>query len=63
VINGYLGSDKSPNPSSAWDTLTQREREVLKLVGEGNPNKFIADPKKLSQPERQDCRKTSFQPD
>lgn len=48
VINGYLGSDKSPNPSSAWDTLTQREREVLKLVGEGNPNKFIADYLNLS---------------
>ena len=42
VINGYLGSGKSSNPLSAWDTLTQREREILKLVGEGNPNKFIA---------------------
>ena len=42
VINGYLGSGKPSNPLSAWDTLTQREREILKLVGEGNPNKFIA---------------------
>ncbi len=48
VINGYLGFGNSSNPSSAWDTLTHREREVLKLVGEGNPNKFIADYLKLS---------------
>jgi DNA-binding NarL/FixJ family response regulator len=31
------------SPSSIWDTLTHREREVLKLVAEGHPNKFIAD--------------------
>jgi len=28
---------------SSWDTLTQREREVLKLVGEGYRDKEIAD--------------------
>ena len=27
---------------SAWDKLTTREREVLKLVAEGNSNKYIA---------------------
>lgn len=43
VINGYLGTDKSSGPVSTWDTLTHREREVLKLVAEGHPNKFIAD--------------------
>jgi DNA-binding NarL/FixJ family response regulator len=43
VINGYLDTDKSSSPISAWDTLTHREREVLKLVAEGNTNKFIAD--------------------
>jgi DNA-binding NarL/FixJ family response regulator len=43
VINGYLGAGNSPGPSSAWDSLTHREREVLKLVAEGHPNKFIAD--------------------
>jgi DNA-binding NarL/FixJ family response regulator len=48
VINGYLGSGKPSNPLSAWDTLTHREREILKLVGEGNPNKFIADYLNLS---------------
>ncbi|HEY0666462.1 MAG TPA: response regulator transcription factor [Gallionella sp.] len=43
VINGYLGTDQANTPSSPWDTLTHREREVLKLVAEGHPNKFIAD--------------------
>lgn len=48
VINGYLGSDKPSDAASAWDTLTHREREILKLVGEGNPNKHIADYLNLS---------------
>ncbi len=43
VINGYLGTGKLANATTAWDTLTHREREVLKLVAEGHPNKYIAD--------------------
>lgn len=43
VINGYLGSGKESNGASAWDTLTHREREVLKLVAEGHPNRYISD--------------------
>lgn len=43
VINGYLGTNNSSTHVSNWDTLTHREREVLKLVAEGHPNKFIAD--------------------
>ncbi|MDP2786064.1 MAG: response regulator transcription factor [Sulfurimicrobium sp.] len=43
VINGYLGTGHATTASSPWDTLTQREREVLKLVAEGHPNKYIAD--------------------
>lgn len=43
VINGYLGVGNSPSHSSVWDSLTHREREVLKLVAEGHPNKYIAD--------------------
>lgn len=43
VINGYLGTGGVPGTGSAWDTLTHREREVLKLVAEGHPNKYIAD--------------------
>jgi two-component system response regulator NreC len=42
VINAYLGTGKDASPASSWDTLTHREREVLKLVAEGHPNKFIA---------------------
>ncbi|MBW1803476.1 MAG: response regulator transcription factor, partial [Deltaproteobacteria bacterium] len=26
-----------------WDTLTQREREILKLIAEGYKNKEVAD--------------------
>ena len=43
VINGYLGTGKASGVSTAWDTLTQREREVIKLVAEGRSNKHIAD--------------------
>ncbi len=43
VITGYLGTDKHATHSSAWGTLTHREREVLKLVAEGHPNIYIAD--------------------
>jgi DNA-binding NarL/FixJ family response regulator len=43
VINGYLGSGREGDATSAWDTLTHREREVLKLVAEGHPNRYISD--------------------
>jgi two-component system response regulator NreC len=43
VINGYLNPGNLGNVTSAWDTLTFREREVLKLVAEGHANKHIAD--------------------
>lgn len=43
VINGYLGSGKSAGASSAWETVTHRERQVLKLIAEGRPNKSIAE--------------------
>lgn len=43
VINGYLGTGSAPVVVSSWDNLTHREREVLKLVAEGHPNKYIAD--------------------
>ena len=42
VVNGYLFGNRSLNPVSAWDSLTSREREVLKLIAEGHGNKFIA---------------------
>lgn len=43
VIKGYLEGRKIHIPCSAWDTLTQRERQVLKLIAEGYKNKEIAD--------------------
>lgn len=42
VVSGYLGGGDHTGFSSAWDTVTHREREVLKLVAEGRPNKYIA---------------------
>ena len=43
VIHGYLSGGKPTTSSStAWERLTQREREVLKLVAEGHGNKHIA---------------------
>jgi two-component system response regulator NreC len=43
VIEGYLAGKKTSTILSPWDTLTQREREILKLIGEGNKNNEIAD--------------------
>jgi DNA-binding NarL/FixJ family response regulator len=43
VLEGYIEGQKKIREKSSWDTLTQREREVLKLVGEGYKNKEIAD--------------------
>lgn len=43
VIGGYLEGRKAVKPCSPWDTLTERERQVLKLIAEGYKNKDIAD--------------------
>jgi len=43
VIEGYLEGRRESKLRSPWDTLTRREREVLKLIGEGYKNKEIAD--------------------
>lgn len=43
VIAGYLEGKKAMRPGSPWDTLTLREREVLKLIAEGYRSKEIAD--------------------
>ncbi|MFB0507893.1 MAG: response regulator [Thermodesulfobacteriota bacterium] len=43
VIEGYLEGRKTLRSCTPWDTLTQREREVLKLIAEGYKNKEIAD--------------------
>lgn len=43
IIDGLLQGKKASAIRSAWETLTQREREILKLVAEGHKNKEIAD--------------------
>ncbi len=43
VLEGYLEERKTLKSSSSWDTLTHREREVLKMIGEGYKNREIAD--------------------
>ncbi len=43
VIEGYLEGKKEGGIISLWDTLTLREREILKLIGEGHKNKAIAE--------------------
>jgi DNA-binding NarL/FixJ family response regulator len=43
VINRHLRGRKHITLRSSWDTLTQRERGVLKLIGEGYINREIAD--------------------
>jgi DNA-binding NarL/FixJ family response regulator len=41
VVSGFLGGGKSSGVSGIYGTLTQREREVLKLVAEGKTNKDV----------------------
>jgi DNA-binding NarL/FixJ family response regulator len=43
VIDGYLDGKKILKTRTSWDTLTHREREILKLIAEGYKNKKIAD--------------------
>jgi len=43
VIEGYLQGKSEIKEKSAWDSLTQREREILKLIAEGSKNKDIAE--------------------
>jgi DNA-binding NarL/FixJ family response regulator len=46
VISGYLnGPANTPTDklSLAWNSLTSREREIVKLVAEGNTSRYIAE--------------------
>lgn len=43
VMEGYLVGRKKLKSQTTWDTITPREREVLKLLGEGYQNKEISD--------------------
>jgi len=43
VMEGFLSNRKRLKEKTSWDTVTQREREVLKLLAEGYSNKEIGD--------------------
>ena len=43
VIEGYLAGKKARPTKTPWDSVTAREREVLKLIAEGHKNKEIAE--------------------
>ncbi len=43
VIDGYLDEEKPVHPQTSWETLTHRERQILKLIAEGYRSKQIAD--------------------
>ena len=43
VIEGYLQAKEKIRSVTSWETLSQREREVLKLIAEGYKNKEIAE--------------------
>lgn len=42
LVNGYLEPHNPNGSCTSWDALTLREREVIKLIAEGNTNKMIA---------------------
>jgi two-component system response regulator NreC len=43
LIEGYIEGRKSVKIQTVWETLTKRERGILKLIGEGHKNKDIAE--------------------
>jgi two-component system response regulator NreC len=42
VVTGYLDGWGTPGEQTPFETMTHREREVLKLIAEGHSNKHIA---------------------
>ena len=48
LLEEYLQKVETGEESESFDGLTEREREVLKMVAEGRPNKEIADTLSLS---------------
>lgn len=43
VVSGYLNRTNKPKFTSSLEALTQREREIIKLVAEGYKNREIAE--------------------
>lgn len=48
VVGSYLGGQKTQHSTPSWAVLTDREREVIKLIAEGYRNKDIAEYLSLS---------------
>lgn len=48
VIEGYPEGGKSIKSQTSFETLTAREREILKMIAKGNKNKEIADSLSIS---------------
>ena len=42
VVAGYLAGPDNSSETPSWEILTRREREVIKLIAEGNKTKEIA---------------------
>jgi DNA-binding NarL/FixJ family response regulator len=42
VLEGYLKDHEPRRPTSRWDQLSKRERQILKMVAEGNKSSEIA---------------------
>ncbi|MBI5445165.1 MAG: response regulator transcription factor [Deltaproteobacteria bacterium] len=43
VVDGYLEARAGGVPPTAWDTLTDREKQILKMIAEGHKNMAIAE--------------------
>lgn len=43
VLHGFLARRARDRSQTAWDSVTQREREILKLLAEGYTNRQIAE--------------------
>ena len=48
VVSVYLTGGKAAKSGGRWETLTHRERQILKLIAEGSTNKDMAGYLKLS---------------
>ena len=42
VVEGYIGLKKGDRETTSWDSLSTREKEVMKLIAEGYTNREIA---------------------
>ncbi len=48
VVDGYLGKKEDTSSDDPYEVLTDREKEVLKLIAEGHTHKEVADILKIS---------------